>query len=227
MKNLLRGWFGKGTNGQSPVAIAPRQPQGPPLPEPFARPSLGLQQFFQHLGRSENLRILDLSGASQANLNFVLQYGHHLYCENVLATIEDVFGTADDALQRQADGQLSAQFLQDTFANLQGPFDGALVWDTLSYLQPPLLDHVVGHLHRLLEPGAYVFAFFPSDERARWQLVANYRIEAANAMNVVPKRVIPAVKPHSSRSLERLFSDFASVKFFLTRDHMRELLIRR
>jgi hypothetical protein len=31
----------------------------------------------------------------------------------------------------------------------------------------------------------------------------------------------------NNRSLERLFQDFQSVKFFLTRDHLREVIVRR
>jgi hypothetical protein len=31
----------------------------------------------------------------------------------------------------------------------------------------------------------------------------------------------------NNRSLEKLFQDFQSVKFFLTRDHLREVIVRR
>jgi hypothetical protein len=31
----------------------------------------------------------------------------------------------------------------------------------------------------------------------------------------------------NNRSLERLFQDFQSVKFFLTRNHLREVIVRR
>jgi hypothetical protein len=179
------------------------------------------------LERGDRLRILDLSGASQANLNFVLQYGHHLYCEDFLATLEEVFGDGDDFFARQADDDLVDRFLSQTFANLQGPFDGALIWDNLQLLQPPLLDYTVGHLHRLLEPGALVHAFFNSDERAKWIPVNTYRIEAANAIHVIPRDYRAAPPPLTARALERVFSDFASVKFFLSRDHIRELIVTR
>jgi hypothetical protein len=212
---------------------APARPAGsskslkPKPGSPYTRPSLAQSQFFAKLERGEELRILDLSGASQANLNFVLQYGHHLYCEDFLATLESVFGSGDDFFVRQADGDLVDRFLGQTFANLEAPFDGALVWDRLQFLQPPLLDHTVGHLRRLLEPGSPVHAFFNSGERARWLPVNSYRIESANAIHVIPRDFRPAPPPLNARALEKLFADFASVKFFLSRDHIREVIVTR
>jgi hypothetical protein len=214
--------------GPPPVPAAPLQ-KTPLAPEPFVRQSLGLEQFSSTVQIREGMRILDLSGASQSNINFMLQFGHHLYCEDLMKTMANVFGRGGGGglLDRQGDDDLIEQFLSETFANLQGNFDGALVWDTLQFLQPPLLDHVVGHLHRLMEPGAVLFAFFPSDERMRSALLNGYRIESNKSMRVIPRsrQALPLV--HTSRSLERLFSDFSSVKFFLTRDHYRELLVRR
>jgi hypothetical protein len=227
LRDAFKALFGGGASPAAPRSgLASRSPK-PKLAPAHTRASLGLGQFFANLERSERLRILDLSGASQANLNFVLQYGHHLYCENFMATLEGVFGSGDDFFARQADEDLLERFLSQTFANLEGPFDGALIWDSLQFLQPPLLDHTVGHLCRLLEPGALVHAFFNSDDRAKWLPVNSYRIEAANAIHVIPREFRPAPPTFSARSLERLFGDFASVKFFLSRDHIRELIVTR
>ena len=209
----------------TPPAGASHKPA--PVPEPFVRSSLGLEQFFANIQVREGMRILDLSGASQANINFVLQFGHHLYCEDLITTMTAIFGSGEEMLTRQSDEDRAAEFLAETFANLQGNFDGALIWDTLQFLQQPLLDHVVGHLHRLMEPGALLFAFFPADEKMRSAMMNTYRIESSKVMRVIPRGRQPLPMVHTSRSLERLFSDFSSVKFFLTRDQYRELLVRR
>jgi hypothetical protein len=229
-KDAFKSWFGRKDDGQSLPSIARASPSPAsrtPLPEPFVRHSLGMEQFFGNIEARESLRVLDLSGASQANINFMLRYGHHLYCEDLMSTMRGVFGDGDDFYTRQADDELASRFLSQTFANLQGSFDGALVWDCLQFLQSPLLDYVVGHLHRLMEPGALLFAFFPSNDRLKSIVESSYRIESNSTMKVMPRirRPLPAV--HTSRSLERLFSDFSSVKFFLTRDHYRELIVRR
>lgn len=227
LKGALKALFGRSSAPASPRPSEPRKAAKPKLEPPHSRPSLGLNQFFSTLERSDRLRILDLSGASQANLNFMLQYGHHVYCEDVMATVESVFGTGDDFYARQADDELIDKFLAQTFANLQGPFDGALVWDTLQFLQPPLLEHAVGHLYRLLEPGALLHCFFSSNDKARWLMVNSYRVETVGSMQVVPRDYRPAPPLFNARTLEKLFGDFASVKFFLSRDHVRELIVTR
>lgn len=229
-KDTLKSLFGRpAASGSARRIEAPvgASRAARPLPEPYSRQSLGLEQFFANLESRESQRILDLSGASQANINFVLQYGHHLYCEDFSGAMENTFGTDEDFYTRQADDQLSDQFLAEMFSNLQGPFDGALIWDNLQFLQAPILEQTITHLHRVMEPGALLFAFFPSDEKIKWLTMNSYRIEAAKTMKVLPKRNMRSVQTFNSRSLERLFGDFASVKFFLTRDHFREVIVRR
>jgi hypothetical protein len=34
-------------------------------------------------------------------------------------------------------------------------------------------------------------------------------------------------QPFNNRAIEKLFHEFGSVKFFLTRDHLREVIVRR
>jgi hypothetical protein len=222
MFEALRGLFSK-----PEPAAAPVEATAPAVPGPIIRPSLALEQFFDQLQQRENLRVLDLSGASQANLNFVLQFGHHLYCEDAAETLVSVFGNGPDFYARQESGELMEEFLSQTFAALEGPFDGALLWDTLQFLTPPLVDHAVGHLHRLLEPGAHLYASFCADEKCRALTISHHRIESRGSIRLIPRAQIPGLRFYTTRAIERLFSDFAQVKFFLTREGMREVLIRR
>ncbi|MDX2182323.1 MAG: hypothetical protein SFV18_22225 [Bryobacteraceae bacterium] len=230
LKDALRSIFGKPPLAESGnrAPAAPSIVEKPaPLAPPSVRQSPGLDQFFQSLDGAPTRRILDLSGASQANLNILMEFGHRLYCEDFVATMERVFGDGPEFYTRQADPGEMERFLEQTFAALDGPFDGALLWDTLQFLDPPLLDHAVGHLYRLMEPGALLWTFFSSDDKAARLPINSYRIENAKAYRVIPRTNRPARPVHSSRSIERMFSDFSSVKFFLTRDHFREVLVRR
>ena len=108
-----------------------------------------------------------------------------------------------------------------------GSFDGALVWDTLQFLSAPLLQIVVERLHRILRPGACLLAFFHSEEKIDTIPTYSYRIsDHRNIMLVERGRRRPA-QFFNNRSLEKLFQEFQSVKFFLTRDHLREVIVRR
>jgi hypothetical protein len=43
----------------------------------------------------------------------------------------------------------------------------------------------------------------------------------------VPRGEMQAAKHFNNRDLEKLFEQAASIKFFLTRDNLREVIIRR
>ncbi len=231
LRDALNALFGRSVTpdagGNRTRHPATDKPPPPPLERPHTRPSPALAQFFGTLENRANLRILDLSGASQANINFVLQLGHHLYCEDLITSMETIFGTGDDFYARQADEELSHRFFEETLGSLPGTFDGALVWDTLQFLQPPLLDTAVRHLHRLLDPGAQVFVFFPSLERVQHLPINSYRIESASSVHVVPRGWREMTHPFTNRNLERTFGNFSAVKFFLSREYLRELIVTR
>jgi hypothetical protein len=46
-------------------------------------------------------------------------------------------------------------------------------------------------------------------------------------MSLTPRNQVRPVQYFNNRSLEKLFQKFNSVKFFLTRDHLREVIVRR
>src|SRR5712692_5832898 len=104
------------------------------------RNSNGLDQFFSSIQDRDNLSILDLAGASQANVGFITNLGHRLYSDDIIRTLDDAFGGEGDFLANQTDPRRASRFLQESLAFPNGHFDGALVWDTLQYLAPPLLQ---------------------------------------------------------------------------------------
>jgi hypothetical protein len=46
-------------------------------------------------------------------------------------------------------------------------------------------------------------------------------------LNLVPRGTRKRAQIFNNRALERLFGNFANVKFFLTRDNLREVIVRR
>lgn len=200
---------------------------GPPANStPQQRNSTALQQFVRSLDTARDLRLLDLGGANSANIQFMSQYGSRLYSEDFFATLEDCFGDGD-FYENQRDPARVESFLVQTFSEQRGPFDGALVWDCLQFLRPSLLERTVDHLHRILDPGAYMLAYFYADEKAATIPQYSFRIQDESSLILTPKGELPPGQPFSNRSIERLFEDFQSVKFFLSRDHVREVLVRR
>src|SRR5262249_44577038 len=106
-------------------------------------------------------------------------------------------------------------------------FDGALVWDVLEYLTAPLLTAVVARLRAMLRPQASLLAVFHADEPSESVPVYSYRIRDHRTIQMAPRGKRKPAQIFNNRSLERMFQDFHSVKFFLTRDHLREVIVRR
>ena len=200
---------------------------GPSQPAQISRNSNGLDQFFSSIRDRSGLSILDLAGASQSNITFITQLGHKLYSDDILRTLSTSFGTDDEFLLRQGEPERAEYFLKQSLDYLDDAFDGALVWDTLQFLAPPLLQLTVDRLYRVLRPGAYLLSFFCADEKAKVIPVNSYRIQDSKTLQLAPRGETRPAQFFNNRAIERLFQNFESVKFFLTRENQREVIARR
>jgi hypothetical protein len=190
------------------------------------RHSPGLEQFFASLA-SHPSAVLDLAGASQANITYITNLGHRIYSDDIVRALELAFGEGPDAMTNQADTKRVEQFMETTLDFHVNSLGGALLWDTLQYLAPPLLSAALDQLFHILEPGSAMLAFFHDDERASSVPLYSYRIVDQKTIEMSPKGKTRAAQYFNNRSLEKLFQRFNSVKFFLTRDHLREVIVRR
>ena len=198
----------------------------PSAAEGTIRPSAGLEQYFQQLQGRPALRLLDLSPVSQANVSFIAGLGHRLYCEDFLSSLDDFFG-GEDFYQSQENPARADEFMNLTFRQLEGPFHGALVWDCLQYLSPTMLELTVTELHRLLQPDSFMLAFFHNDDRARTVPSSYYRIQDFRTLSIQQREQRTPYQYFTNPFIERVFRDFANVKMYLTRDNLREILIKR
>ena len=141
--------------------------------------------------------------------------------------MEEAFGTGGDFIANQSDPERAAKFLRENLDFPDRSFDGALIWDTLQFLAPPLLQDTVDRLYRILRPQSSLLAFFHAEEKAQTAPLYSYRIVESKIMSLTPRNQERPVQYFNNRSLEKLFQKFNSVKFFLTRDHLREVIVRR
>jgi hypothetical protein len=192
----------------------------------FKRNSNGLEQFFFALRDTSGLSILDLSAASQANITYITNLGHRIYAEDFLDAMDQTF-PEEDYFNAQSDVVKAQQVLDQCLNFPPGHFDGALAWDGLQFVAPPLLNDVVDRLYDILRPNAYLLAYFSSDERADMVAHHDYRIDDSKTLLLTPRSQRPPAQHFSSRSLEKLFSRYQQIKFFLTRDNLREVLVKR
>jgi hypothetical protein len=193
---------------------------------PFTRPSKGFEQFMSSMESSEALSILDLAGASQANITFITSLGHRISSEDVVATLTHYFGPGS-GLEEQQSASAAYRFIEQLLDFPEASFDGALVWDTLQFLTSPVLEQTVDRLLHVMRPGGLILAFFHADEKATNTPLYHYRIQDQRTLLVTPRGEERQVQHYNNRSIERMFEKAHSLKFFLTRDHLREVIISR
>jgi hypothetical protein len=189
----------------------------------LSRNSNGLDQFFFSLQGRDGLSLLDFAGASQANISFITNLGHRIYSEDVLATIDEVFGSE---LELQSNPVRLDMFLNQALDFPDQHFDGALVWDALQFLSPAAAQAVVDRLHRILRPHSYMLAFFNANEKATVIPSFHYRIQESKTLALTARGFRTPAQFFNNRAIEKLFHKFESVKFFLTRDSLREVIAR-
>ena len=190
------------------------------------RHSHGLDQFCSSLEERPGLSILDLAGANQSTVTFVTGYGHRLYSDDFLFHLDECFG-GGDFFENQSNPVMVSRFLKGALDFPEEHFDGVLVWDTLQFCSAPLLETVMARLHNVLRPGSCLLAVFHAEQRAETIPTYSFRIADHRSILLVPKGNRRPAQAFNNRALERLFQDFQSVKFFLTRDHLREVIVRR
>lgn len=226
LKSLLRGSGGSQPSARavSPGAGRPPMSRGGGTETVSTRQSRGLEEFFNYIRDQSGLTILDLGGATQQNVSFITNLGHRLYSEDFLQILNETFGM-DDTVDQSNPGRIE-YFLRQALDYPEGQFDGVLVWDVLEYLAPALLNAVVDRLHKIVRPKSYMLAFFHSDDKLDAVPYYTFRIQEVNQLHVAQSGLHRPAQLFNNRSLEKLFGRFESVKFFLTRERLREVIIK-
>lgn len=219
------------------------QPQSQPAPK-LTRRSSGLGELSRLWAVETPLCVLDLGSTSPANIRFFTERSHKIYSEDLLvASTEPHLVTKDEQGNTLLD---SRKFLADNLLYPAAHFDVVLCWNLPDYLDESLVRPVMGRLWSLLKPGGMLLAFFhtkdagPDSPCYRFHILEKDMLEMQRIVLKRETRRGPTGAVHSAiadgfrlqrvfnnRHIETLFRDFASIKFFLARDNVREVLVVR
>lgn len=191
---------------------------------PSQRRSNGLKEFWSGMGQDSCLQILDLGSASQATMSFVTGRGHKFYAEDILSALH---GNAEFRKLEDESDEHVQRFLDAYLKYDDGQFDGVLGWDVLDFLADPLVKPVVDHLHKLVKPGGALLAFFHAEPAGKAVPQCQYRISTEESLEIKECHHGKLQRQFHNRSIENLFRRFASLKFYLSRDNLREVVIVR
>lgn len=213
VRRLLRQVLGNQAVSSAPVATPP---------SPFHRRSNGLREFWRGIENEPGLGILDLGSASQANLSFITGLGYKLYTEDLFRAPLRI------PTSEKSPGELPEEsFFRENLTYSGGQFAGILCWDLLDFLPEPLVKPLVECLHYFLQPGGNLLAFFHTGSPGQEVPVYQYRIGSEDALEVIGRGAGKLRRNFNNRAIENLFRKFSSLKFYLSRDSLREVVIVR
>jgi SAM-dependent methyltransferase len=215
----------------------------PPAKQRLSRRSSGLGEIARVLNSQEPICVLDIGATSATNIRYFTERGHKIYSEDLLdASSDPTLATQDEQGQTVLD---SKRFLTENLALPNGQFDVVLCWNLADFMEESLVKPVVARLWSVMKPGAVLLAFFHMKEAGPDAPCYRYNIVGPDTLEMQQLEVRDAGKGlggfgHSAtatglklqrvfnnRHIETLFRDFASIKFFLTRDNIREVLVVR
>jgi SAM-dependent methyltransferase len=208
------------------------------------RRSSGLSELLRSWESAENLCVLDLGSTSPTNIRHFTERGHRIYSEDLLTASTD-----PELLTKDEQGSAildSREFLADNLVYPAAHFDVVLCWNLSDYLDESLVKPVVGRLWSVLKPGGMLLAFFhtrdagPDSPCHRFHIVGADTLEMqkielrrearrgpTGAVHTAISDGFQLQRVFNNRHIETLFRDFASIKFFLARDNVREVLVVR
>jgi SAM-dependent methyltransferase len=173
----------------------------------------------------EKLAILDLGSTSPANIAFFTELGLRVSTEDVLRASAD-----PDYLAVQEDGspQFSAEkFLAENLTYTESQFDAVLCWDIADYLPETLVKPLVERIYSVLKPHGTLLAFFHDKDPGPGSPLYRYHIAQPDTLEMEPRATFKLQRVFNNRHVETLFASFASRKFFLGRDNLREVIVVR
>ncbi len=221
-QNLFRSIFGGGASGSE----SPQQASAARV----NRRSSGLNEFSKSIAGQEGLCILDLGCTSATNISRLTGMGH-------MVCTEDLLEAAHDPLLQVLgeDGKPTvdaAKFLRESLAYQGQKFDAVLAWDVPDYLPELLVKPVVERLCALMKPGGILLAFFHTRDAGPDAAHYRYHIVSNDTLQLQPtvrnsSSAFRLQRVFNNRHIENLFREFASLKFFLARDNVREVIVVR
>jgi SAM-dependent methyltransferase len=218
----------------------PAATPAPKAQDRLTRRSSAMAELSRIFKSQDPLCVLDIGATSASNIRFFTERGHRIYSQDLLeASADPSLVTRDEQGQPVID---SKKFLEENLAYPNSHFDLVLCWNLPDYMDESLVKPVVARLWSVMKPGAMLLAFFHTREAGpdapyyRYHLTGTDALEmhalnskrdpkkersGAAAKNFTLQRVF------NNRHIENLFRDFASIKFFLSRDNIREVLVVR
>jgi len=198
------------------------------------RHSGGFKEFMRSLASRDDLSVLDLGTTSAGNISLLTGRGYSVRTEDLLGAASD-----PDLLVSAEDGTKTVdidKFFKENLLFRGQVFDAVFFWDIADYLPEPLVKPVIEKICCAMKPGGMLLAFFHTKDAGPNAPYSRYHIIGDDALELQPMMVrngsggsslVKLQRVFNNRHIENLFRDYSSLKFFLARDNIREVLVVR
>ncbi len=213
------------------------QTAGSAVPQKLTRRSSGMGEISRLLNSEEALCVLDMGATSANNIGFFTGKGHKNYSEDLLrSSLEPSLRIQDSDGNPVLD---SKKFLDENLMYGNAKFDVVLCWNLPDYMEESLVKPTIDRLWSVMKPGGLLLAFFHTRDAGPDSTCYRYHVTDTDMLEMQEVKFAPPGRPASekqsprlqrvfnNRHIENLFRDFASIKFFLARDSIREVLVVR
>lgn len=215
-------WF----RGPAASSVQPAEARSRTAPR-TSRRCTGLGEFTRDLTGTDDHKLcaLDLGPTSPANIAFFTGRNMRVYNEDVLRAAQD-----PSFIVRQDDGSHRVdvnRFFAENLAYPAGHFDAIVCWAATDYLPEELVRPLVERIHSILKPHGTLLALFHTKNAGPDSPYCRYHIVQPDVLELEPDSGFRIQRIFNNRHIETLFQDFASRKFFLGRDNIREVVVVR
>jgi hypothetical protein len=191
----------------------------------FSRRSTGFNEFIRSISLEEGLTVLDLGATSPANITFMTGLGHRFHQEDVLRLAYDkslLVSSGDAVATLDVD-----RYLRDNLCFGREEFGAVMFWDLADFLPEELVKPLIERIHAAMKPGGILLAFFHTKDAGPDAPFYRYNIATRDTLELQQVRGFKLQRVFNNRHVENLFHDYSSIKFFLGRDNIREVLVTR
>lgn len=189
------------------------------------RRSTGFGEFTRSLKSYKDLSVLDLGPTSSANIAFLTGFGGRVHNEDILRASRD-----KSYLVKAPEGRETLdpeKFFSENLDYQEKHFDAILCWDVPDFLDEALVKTMVERIYKILKPGGILLAFFHTKDAGPDSPYCRYHIVTGDTLELDPRPDFRLQRIFNNRHIENLFKGFSSLKFFLARDNIREVLVVR
>jgi SAM-dependent methyltransferase len=194
------------------------------------RHSRGWIEVRTYLQQSESLRVLDFGSTSPANINYLTSLGHSVYMANIVqdATRPEwlkpaqLFDPKDAEAEFDVDGFIAANL---DFSGRD--FDIILLWDTANFLPPEMVPALFGRLRKVLRPDGMLLAFFHGRLTGPETAFSRFQLGDSDDLQALDSGSFPVRQVYQTRQVEKFLEGYSSIRFFLGKDNVREVIAVR